>query len=408
MKILVLASTYPLGAGDTTPGFVHELCKRLVVGGHAVTVLAPHVPPALEHETLDGVSVRRFRYAPASFEGLVGTGGIVGRLREKPLRSLLILPFLLANVWALLSITRREKFDVVHAHWLIPQGSLAAMMLPLLGDSTLVCTAHGGDLFALRAPAFRWLRRLVLARAAHVTVVSRYMDRVLRAEGASGDRLSVASMGVDLRKRFVPVEGVARHASHVIFVGRLVEKKGVHVLIDAFRTVSDRYPAARLSIVGDGPERTGLERRVTELRLTECVRFLGAQPQASLPALYTSAAIAVVPSVVDRFGDQEGLGLVTIEAIGCGCAVVVSDLEAIKDVVTNGETGLVTVAGDVADLAAAICRLLDDPGLRAMLAGQAGHHALAHFDWDSVAAHYASLFGSVRNSSTSKSLEEAC
>ncbi len=408
MKILVLASTYPLGAGDTTPGFVHELCKRLAARGHAVTVLTPHVPAALEFEELEGVRVRRFRYAPVPFEGLAGTGGIVSRLRERPLRVLLIVPFLLANAWAILRIVRREPPDIVHAHWLIPQGALAALLLPLLAKPSLVCTAHGGDLFALRAPAFRWLRRLVITRAARVTVVSRYMERVLRSEGAPDDRLTVASMGVDLRTRFVPVDGVTRESAHVIFVGRLVEKKGVHVLLDAFRIVNGRHPAARLSIVGDGPERADLERRVAELRLSDCVRFLGAQPQASLPALYASAAIAVVPSVIDRFGDQEGLGLVTIEAIGCGCTVVVSDLEAITDVVTDGETGLVTTAGDPTSLAAAVCRLLDDPGLRATLASHARHHALAHFDWDSVAARYSSLLAAVRNTSTGTPVEGAC
>lgn len=392
MRVLVLASTYPLGAGDTTPAFVHELCKRLVARGHEVTVSTPHVPGAALVQELDGVRVKRYRYCLQAFEQLVGQGGIVSRLRERPWRTALVPLLLLAMSDAVLRETKRQRYDLVHAHWLIPQGLVAALLRPMLRNAPLVCTAHGGDLFALNGARFGWLRRLIVTRASIVTLVSRHMRDVLAGEGVPDAKLEVASMGVDLIHQFVPVPGVKRDSSRVVFVGRLVEKKGVRHLLEAWQLVLRRHPEAHLTIVGDGPERSALEALARTLSLGAHLEFLGARPPAELPKLYSRAAIAVVPSIIDRSGDQEGLGLVTVEAIGCGCAVVVSDLEAIRDVVTDGCTGLVTRAADATSLAAAIVRLLDEPALRAQLAANARTEAVEKFDWQAVTGRYERLY----------------
>ncbi len=391
-----MASTYPLGEGDTTPGFVHELCKRLVARGHKVIVSTPHLPGAPTLQWMDGVQVTRYRYCPEFLEQLIGSGGIVNRVRERRWRLLLVPCLLFAMVLALRRACRQDSFDLVHAHWLIPQGLVAALAHGPIHHLPLLCTAHGGDLFALHGDRFRWLRRLIVARSAAVAVVSRYMRDVLAREGAASHKLHVASMGVDLRSHFVPVSSVIRDPRQVLFVGRLVEKKGVRHAIKAFSRVLQRHPDARLTIVGDGPERESLQELVHELELEEQVRLIGARPPADLPALYSAAAIAVVPSVIDRGGDQEGLGLVTIEAMGCGCAVVVSDLDAIRDVVSDGETGLVTRAGDETSLAAAIVRLLNEPALRHRLADAARSHALASFDWQAATERYERLYDYVK------------
>lgn len=392
MKILVLASTYPRAADDTTPGFVHELCRRLATRGHEVQVVTPHLPASAEVQTLDGVEVRRFRYAPATLETLAGQGGIVSRLRTAPWRLLLVPVFLFAYAHAIWRASRRTQFDVVHAHWLIPQGLLAALMAPLTGRTPLICTSHGGDLFALRATGFRLLRRLIIRRASLVTVVSQYMREVLVAEGIAASKIAVASMGVDLQERFVPQPGVERDPWHLLFVGRLVEKKGVRVLIEAFPALLASHPRAHLTIVGDGPERIALEAQVAALGLQSAVRFLGARPPAALPAIYSSAAVAVVPSVIDAVGDQEGLGLVTLEAIGCGCAVVASDLRAIRDVVQDDVTGLLFRAGDVSALTTTLRRLLDRDSLRCKLSVDARGHVIKTYDWSAVTTRYEQLF----------------
>ncbi len=389
--LLVLTSTYPRRADDTDPGFVHELCRRLALRGFAVTVLAPRAPGLAREEWMDGVRVLRYAYFLNRFETLAYDGGIVPRIRARPWR-LLLVPALLAG---LVSATRRQlrgdRFAAIHAHWVVPQG-LAAVAARRGSRPPILCTMHGGDLFALRSAFMARIRRYCLARCDAVTVVSRFMQQVVEDSGdAPPGGVAVRPMGVDLREDFTLGDEAERADDRVLFVGRLVEKKGVAHLVEAVALLSREAVPVHLDIVADGPLRPHLEALARRLEVEERVRFLGALPHRELPSLLRRATLAVVPSVVDRSGDQEGLGLVTIEAMGCGCPVVASDLPAIRDAVEHEATGLLVPPGDPPALAAAMRRLLADPALRACLASAAREAALERFDWSAVADGYAEI-----------------
>src|SRR5690606_19363195 len=122
--LLVLASTYPRWEGDPEPGFVHELAKRLVEHFHVV-VVGPHAPGALTQEVIDGVEIHRYRYAPVGLQTLVNNGGIVTNLRRSRWKLSLVPGFLLAQLWCAWRLVNTRKVDLIHAHWLIPQGLLA-------------------------------------------------------------------------------------------------------------------------------------------------------------------------------------------------------------------------------------------------------------------------------------------
>ena len=126
-KIIVLTSTFPRWKNDTDPPFVYELSRRLVPQLD-IYVLTPNYPGALQDEIMDGMEVHRFRYFYKRFERLAGSAGILPTLKKNKLYYLLIPFFVLAEFWALLRLVRKIKPDVVHAHWLIPQGLVAAMV----------------------------------------------------------------------------------------------------------------------------------------------------------------------------------------------------------------------------------------------------------------------------------------
>lgn len=403
MKVLVLSSTYPRWADDTLPAFVHQLSRRLVERGVEIDVLTPHLPGTRTVEKMDGVHIRRFRYGPELFEVVGGPGGILGRARHRPWRALALLPFLLCFAWTLWWQLRRQHYAVIHAHWLIPQGLLACLLVRAGCDTAvpILCTAHGGDVFGLRGALFSRIRKWIGHRATYVTAVSNFMRETLIDEGLPASRVDVISMGVDLEHSFAPQTDIARDPWGLIFVGRLVEKKGVRYLLDAMASLSTEFPAAYLTIIGEGPERSMLEERGRAHGVSGRIKFLGAQPPRNLRALYSAAAIAVVPSIVDQFGDQEGLGLVTIEAMGCGCAVVASDLAAIRDVVKHNHNGLLATPQSPASLAAEIKKLLLNPGLRTQLSAQARRDIPERFGWTTVTAQYAELLdmvsGAIKN-----------
>ena len=284
MKILVVASTFPRWARDTDPTFVYELGRRLVDDDTEVHVLAPHTAGARTEETMDGLHVHRFRYAPERLELLAYGSGMLDKVRGNPLYYLLVPVYLVAMAVAVRRLVARGGFTVVHAHWLVPQGVACAAALESARDAPpLVCTSHGGDLFGLRGSLPVALKRWTVRRCRAVTVVSRYMREFLLSELDRDADPLVMSMGVDLETRFVPVPGVQRDEASIVFVGRLVEKKGVTYLLKAFSIASRELPDVRLTIVGDGPERPALEAEAAALGIGDRVRFAGALAQDAPP-----------------------------------------------------------------------------------------------------------------------------
>jgi len=389
--LLVLASTYPRWPGDPEPGFVHELSKRLT-DRFRVVALVPHAPGAKRHETMDGVEIVRYRYAPQRLQTLVNDGGIVSNLRKKKWRFLLVPSFVLGQAWAAWRLVREQRIDVVHAHWLLPQGLIAALMQWLPGRRVpFVVTSHGADLYALRGRALDTMKRFVIGRAAAATVVSRAMLGRLDAIGAGAAKASVLSMGVDLTQRFAPDPSMLRSDRELLFVGRLVEKKGLRHLLDAMPAVLRAHPDTRLVVAGFGPEERALREQVCTLGLGHAVRFLGAVPQADLPSLYRRAALFVAPFVRAESGDEEGLGLVLVEAIGCGCPIVVGNVAAMEEVFGAELPAAAVDARDAPALAARIIAALDNPEVSRESAARLRETVVERFDWERIADAYARL-----------------
>lgn len=399
-NVLVLTSTLPRWAGDSEPGFVEFLCRELA-RSHTVTILAPHYSGAQRRETLtnDGHSIEvfRFRYFIPGLQSLAYDGGILAKLRHNPLNLILVPFFLAAQLYSIAKLHREYNFDVIHAHWIIPQGLVATIYRKLWRNTPqIIVTSHGGDLYALRGKLMTRLKRWILLRAAHVTIVSRAMRSYCIDLGCDKTKISVHSMGVDLENTFTPGADTADRRG-LIFVGRLVEKKGVEYLIKAMSRLVETYPDLMLTIVGDGPDRSRLLNLAHTLRLTKNIDFAGSVPNVELPRRLRTAKIAVMPSIVAKSGDQEGLGLVTVEAMGCGCAVVASNLPAVRDTVQDGETGLMANPADAADLAEKINVLLTNDELCRTLAASGRAYALRHFDWKIVGEDYSKLMSDMSN-----------
>ncbi|WP_343064702.1 glycosyltransferase [Marilutibacter spongiae] len=340
---------------------MHELAKRLV-DAFEVTVLCPHARGAAARECMDGVQVIRYRYAPERLEVLVNDGGIVNNLRRRPWTALLVPAFVLCQAVALAALVRRWRPEVIHAHWLVPQGFLAAALRGWGGTSIpYLVTSHGADLFALRGRATRWMKRFAARRAACVAVVSEGMREEAVRAGVAPTALRVMPMGVDLEHRYVPDPTVARRKDELLFVGRLVEKKGLDVLVSAMPEVLARRPDASLRVFGFGPEEARCRSLVAALRLSDVVTFEGPATQDLLPAAYRRAALFVAPFMRASSGDQDGLGLVLIEALGCGCPVVVSELPATRGLASTA-SGIATVPPGCPDrLARKLVELLESP-----------------------------------------------
>ncbi|WP_299952272.1 glycosyltransferase [uncultured Modestobacter sp.] len=384
-RLLVLASTLPARLGDGTPGFVDDLA-RVESKAFRTWVLAPMVPGGRAAEERDGVEIRRYRFFPRRWEDLAD-GAILENLRGRRSRWLQVPSFFGAGALAVWRAVREIRPDVVHVHWIIPQGLMAlvaARRVPWL------VTTLGGDLYALTAGPLRLLKQMVLRRAAGVTVMNGEMRDLVIGMGVPPDRVQVLPMGVDLA-RLDTAAGAGEGGpvpGRLVFVGRLVEKKGLAVLLSALHELPPDLDWS-LDVVGDGPLRAELERQARPLGAR--VRFSGQQSAATLARTLRGAEVAVFPSVRARSGDQDGLPVAMLEAMAAGAAIVASDLPGMAEALHGEEpAGLVVEPGDTGALAASLIRVLSDSTLRARL-GAAAASRSAEYSVESIGARYVEL-----------------
>jgi len=379
---------------DTEPAFVFELSRRLSESFN-VTILSPRAPGSKKQESIAGLRVIRFPYFFSRWEKLaMHGGGILSQLETNPLYYLMVPFFLMGQLLAVIRLVRNEHFDLIHAHWLIPQGLIAALSMWIAGENVpLLCTSHGGDLFALKGKGLQRLKCWIMDKSAALTVVSKAMRKTVVDMGVAPDKVEVIPMGVDLKGLFTPDPGVQRKTDELLFVGRLVEVKGLQILLDAMPKVLAKHPGIRLVVAGAGPLESELRASAAKLNMTDRVDFLGMVPQSKLPLLYQQATLAVFPFIVTKSGVQEGFGLVVVEAMGCCCPVIAGDLPAIHDTVVHEENGLIFPSGSSQALADSILKLLDDPELRARLAEEGRKSVVRNFDWEIIAGRYAEIYG---------------
>ena len=285
---------------------------------------------------------------------------------------------------------------LVHAHF-ATDGLLALPLARALGVP-LVTTLHGYDVSRSRAAMLasgRWswmryalLRRRLQHEGALFLAVSEAVRRRALAQGFPEERTLTHYLGVDL-ERFRPAPDAAEPGL-VLHVGRLVEKKGTAVLIEAMAAV----PAAKLVVVGDGPERERLE-RLARGRAT----FLGALPPEGVAAWMRRAWLLAAPSVTARDGDSEGLPTVVVEAAASGVPVVGTHHSGIPEAVIHGKTGFLVAERDPAALASRLRKLIASRSLRGAFALAARALAQARFDAARQSERLEALYDDVRAAS---------
>ena len=398
-KLLVFASTFPRWKKDTIPPFVYELSKRLVKG-FDVTVLAPSFPGAKEEEVMDGMKVKRFHYGLGRYETLASNEGILPALKKSKWNYFKIPFFLLGEFFALRKEIKENRPDMIHAHWIIPQGFVAAICKKFYG-TRFVVTTHGGDIFGLRGFVSRMSKRFTLRNADKITVVSNAIKKEILTTLNPKLKIDVVSMGVD-SKKFNPRQrddSIKKKykigEEFLLFVGRLAEKEGVKYLLEAEPDVLKKFPKAKLLIVGSGPLEKELKEIHKNLKLKDSVVFTGAIANAELPKYYATADIFVGPSIEARGGDKEGLGLTFVEAGMSGALVIATDLEAIADAIQDGKTGFIVKQKNSKEIAKKIISLLGSKDKMGKMQKTARAELVKKFDWDVVSKRYDEILGGV-------------
>lgn len=289
----------------------------------------------------------------------------------------------------MLRILRRHGIDLLHVQCVSSNGYYASIAQQAL-ELPLILTAQGertmdADRVYEISPFLNDVLRNLLDSATHITACSQNtLDDLETFYGTGfGDRASVVYNGIRTAD-FRAVKPYAYPRPYILGIGRLVPQKGFDVLIDAFAQSACRS-SHDLLIAGEGSERGELERIVQDRGLVNSVHFVGRADRPTATALFAACAFFVLPS------RQEPMGIVNLEAMAAGKAVIATRTGGVPEICLDDETALLVPPADVGALATAMSRLAADADLRSRL-GEAGKIRSARFGWDAIAAQYVELY----------------
>ncbi len=381
MKICFVTTLFPRYIGDSEGPFIWGIAHAVANAGHEVRVIAQHWPSYPKHEWMDNVEVIRPQYWwPESAEKLRQPGGgIPIAWQSSRLVRLQMIPFILIHTLAVARYAR--GYDVVHAQWTLSAG--AAWLSRMIHQRPVLATLQGSDIFQVTRNRFgAWLTNFVLQRCNRISVLSPALAEATMAVGISEKNIKIIPNGVDVNQ-FQPAS--EERKATILYVGSLIERKGVSFLIKAMPKILEAHPQYRLVIVGEGVERERLQALAQELGVAEQINFAGAQPSDQVRHWMQRSKIFVLPSV------EEGLGVVLLEALASGTPVVASEVGGIPTVITP-EVGHLVPPGDADALAQNICRLLTNNTQWSTMSQQARHRAEEIYDWQKIAAQFIEIY----------------
>jgi glycosyltransferase involved in cell wall biosynthesis len=383
----MITTSYPRTPDDTSAPFIASIAEGIAALGHSVDLVLPH-HPKLKEFNRNGVTFHVYRFPGDENDPVWGYAqSLEADVRMK--KSVYALaPVAMHRAYKVsLKVAKMKPPDLIHAHWVLPNGFIGARLSKKLNVPMMV-SLHGSDMYlARKRKLFGTFARYVLKRAAAVTACS--PDLQIQAEELSGRKVTLLPYGVDTEV-FAPRANPA--GKNVLAIGRLVHKKGFMELIDAFAEIAKYDNNSTLDIVGSGPLMADLRKLAEDRGISSRVHLPGDTGRVELPALYAKASIVAVPSIVDAAGNQDGLPNVFLEALSSGCAIVASDIPGIRNVVNNRKHCLLVPAGNIAALTEAILELLRNPELRQQLGNAARSKALEELSWKKQCNEFVRLY----------------
>lgn len=392
--ILWLTSSYPRFEQDSASIFLRYLAETVNNAAFDVHILSPDDPSVDNALSASAISLHYFKYfIPRRLQKLAYGSGILPNLKANPILFIQVPFFMASQFFACYKLVKRLKPALIHAHWVFPQGAIASM-IGKLTNTPVIITAHGGDAFALQGSLLARIKRWSLKNCAAWT-----SNTTATANAFLGDipPPEIIPMGIDYQKFSAGSahrlrSNLANNSLILLFVGRLVEKKGVKDLLTAYSLLSqNQRNQTHLWIIGDGVEKQSLEKLSQSLQIRDKVTFLGKLANEKLPEYYAAADIFIAPSITDSVGDTEGQGVTLIEAMASATAVISTETGGISEVIEHNKTGLLVQPQNPAKLKAAILRLIECPKQRKEFATK-GSQAAQNYAWVRVSSDFQALY----------------
>jgi glycosyltransferase involved in cell wall biosynthesis len=385
----MLTSSFPSEPDDETCGYIRDFARSLS-SDFRLKVLTLPDSRAIAWPQDDFLLARSKSFLPQSLDPLQASHDLNLLLDRQRVTLKGLLVKLAAAISACLFMLKAfklaRKADVICSHWLLPSGFVGALVSRILGKPH-IAVEHSGALHLLaRMRCGSRLARFIVSNSYRIiTVSSDLREKLISLCPEAEAKIEVMPMGTFAHRssepKASPSSGIA------LFLGRLVEIKGVEVLIRAAREVA----GIRLLIAGDGPQKEALEQLARQLSVD--ARFLGRVGADEKSRLLSACDVVVIPSLVLRGGRTEGTPVVCLEAMAAGRVVIASRAGGLSELIAHGYNGLLFTPGNHQMLAGLLKLVLSDARLREKLSANARQTA-AKYDWSLLGSQYAEVIKS--------------
>lgn len=398
MHIGVLTHNYPRFPGDFSGTFVEALCEEFVTQDQQVTVWAPY-DPTYSRPLDDDVTLRLYRYA---WPERLHTLGYMRSMKSDlalQVGTYFLSPFFFASgIATLMREAKRTKPDVLHAHWLLPNGFIAAVVSKRLGIPLVVSVPGSDAQVAAKNAIFRRMARFTFDQASLLTANSESLRDSIVELGADPAKFDMIIYGTDPQALKPDAQGVDSLCESLkiepgsvvlLCVGRMVHKKGFDVLLHAMSLPALQNRPIVTVMVGNGDQKAEWQELATSLGISDRVRWVGNVPKDKIGHYYNMADVLLMPSVSKP---ADGLNVCVLDAMSCAAPVVGSVAAGNPLAIIDGETGFLVPEQDPQALADALLPLIDDADLRREM-GAAGRRRIeTELGWPHLARRYIEHF----------------
>jgi len=390
LKIASIVTSFPRNEKDVLIPWIIKLIQLLKEKDVETEVFTSSYC-GRKDETREKIKVRRFRYFFKRWEDLSHDVSVPEKLKSNPLYFLILPFFMFFGLIAAFRFGKKTDLDIIHVHFPFPL-ALFGIAMKIGSKKPMIVSCHGSEVnMARKYMIFRVLFRFMMKYAEIITVNSNYMKN--RVQDILKDReVVVIPMGSGIQNEERAFNDIVNKKKKILFVGRLIELKGVSYLIEAFHKLDpNKY---ELNLVGDGPERERLNdlAQQEEVFPNHKVKFHGSLKGAALEEMYKNADVFILPSIVDKQGYTEGLGTVLLEAISYDVPVIGTNVGGIPDIVVNGETGILVPEKDSQMITEAIERIFEDTGFTDKMIKNAKKYTAERFSWNLITEKFYNLY----------------
>jgi len=384
MNVLYITTAFPRHVNDSiTPWLVKtiQLLKKKEINIDVFT----SAYKGLTYNKINNIDVFRFRYFLSSFERLTHEEMTLERMKKGLFYKILPIFYIIFGVKGIFFHCRRKKYDIIHVHWPFPHfifGYIASRMT----GAPIVSSFHGVELRFVKnsslnlRPFLKW----VVKKSGIITVNSTHTAMELKTYNPKN--LKIIPFGAAVEPKGKVKYKNSQGGYRILFVGRLVERKGVEYLLEAINLLKERkINEIQLIVVGEGNRKNYLIEKKNKLELSDKnVIFIGRVSKEELIKQYQLCDIFVLPAIIDSAGDTEGLGVVLLEAMSFKKPIIASRVGGIVDIIKDKETGLLVEEKMPEELATAIEFLINNTEKRQVLAENGYRFQKKYFSWDRI------------------------